>query len=245
MIPKKIYYVWLGGNPLPAKIQANIATWREFNPDYEIIEINESNCDLDQYQFVRTAYDYQYWAFASDVIRLQTIYEHGGFYFDTDVKMLKPLDDLRTYPSVWAMENSGDINSGLILAAEPHDENIRNILDLYRQERFDPNDIYAVITVGIVSQYFYGKEFVKKNKKQILADGTLILPTQAFAPLHYWNRRGKPSSKSYAIHQYDASWDGDTEYSSKMQLINNLKLHCPGLFRLLVKSKQLLRKGIH
>lgn len=59
MIPKKIYYVWLGGNPLPAKIQANIATWREFNPDYEIIEINESNCDLDQYQFVRTAYDYQ------------------------------------------------------------------------------------------------------------------------------------------------------------------------------------------
>ncbi|WP_076634703.1 glycosyltransferase family 32 protein [Lactiplantibacillus plantarum] len=238
MIPKKIYYIWLGGNPLPEEVQVNIATWRQCNPDYEIIEINESNCDLDQYQFVRTAYDHQYWAFASDVVRLQTIYEHGGFYFDTDVKMLKSLDDLRSYPSVWAMENSGEVASGLILAAEPHDENIKSILDIYKHKQFDPDDIYAAVTVGIISKFFETKGLKDKNVKQVLSDGTLILPTPYFAPYHYWSHSGRPTKKCYAIQQYSDTWGADTNFTFKTRFLADMRLHCPSLFKTLVSLKK-------
>lgn len=232
MIPKRIYYVWLGGNPLPDKVKDNISTWRHCNPDYEIIEINESNCDLDEFQFARQAYDLKYWAFASDVIRLATIYKYGGFYFDTDVKMLKSLDSLRNNTSVWAMENSGEINSGLIIGAQAGDQNLKAILDKYQQLSFYPNNIQNVITVPIVSEYFRTIGLKYRNCKQRLLDGTLVLPTKYFAPLHYWGG-GHISKKTIAIQQYSATWGGASgaeAYSSKIRLKRNLQLCVPQIF---------------
>ena len=85
MIPKKIYYVWFGKKPLTEKIKQNIRTWKKFNPDFEIIQINEENFDISKYSFVKEAYHHKKWAFASDVARLDTIYNHGGFYFDVEI----------------------------------------------------------------------------------------------------------------------------------------------------------------
>lgn len=45
-IPKVIHYCWFGGNPLPPLAQKCIASWKEYCPDYEIIEWNETNFDL-------------------------------------------------------------------------------------------------------------------------------------------------------------------------------------------------------
>lgn len=242
MIPKRIYYVWLGGNPLPDKVKDNIDTWRHCNPDYEIIEINESNCDLDKYPFARQAYDLKYWAFASDVIRLATIYEYGGFYFDTDVKMLKSLDSLRNNTSVWAMENSGDINSGLIIGAQAGDQNLKVILDKYQQLSFDPDNIQNVITVPIVSEYFKTIGLKYRNCKQRLSDGTLVLPTKYFAPLHYWGG-GHISKSTIAIQQYSATWggaSGASAYSRKTRLKRNLQLYVPQIFMLEQKLKRMI-----
>ena len=40
-IPKKIHYVWVGGQPKSKDIQACMKTWRKHLGDYEIIEWNE------------------------------------------------------------------------------------------------------------------------------------------------------------------------------------------------------------
>ena len=63
MIPKKIHYCWFGGNPLPEDTQRYIESWKKFCPDYEIIEWNESNFDIDIYPYVREAYDNKKYAF--------------------------------------------------------------------------------------------------------------------------------------------------------------------------------------
>ena len=48
MIPKKIHYCWFGGNPLPESAKRYIKTWKKHCPDYEIIELNEKNFDVNQ-----------------------------------------------------------------------------------------------------------------------------------------------------------------------------------------------------
>lgn len=49
MIPKIIHYCWFGRNPLPALTLKCIESWNTHLPDYEIIEWNEDNFDVNQF----------------------------------------------------------------------------------------------------------------------------------------------------------------------------------------------------
>ena len=93
-IPKKIHYVWVGGQPKSKDIQACMKTWRKHLGDYEIIEWNEKNFDIDSSLFVRQAYEQKRWAYVSDYIRAYAVYHYGGIYLDTDVLVL---DDLTRF----------------------------------------------------------------------------------------------------------------------------------------------------
>lgn len=56
MIPKKIHYCWFGGTSLPKEAEKCIASWKECMPEYEIIEWNESNVDLNCCTYVNEVY---------------------------------------------------------------------------------------------------------------------------------------------------------------------------------------------
>ena len=43
---------------------------------------------------MKQAYEAKKWAFVTDYMRLDIIYEHGGIYLDTDVELIKNIDDL-------------------------------------------------------------------------------------------------------------------------------------------------------
>lgn len=94
MIPKIIHYCWFGRNPLPGSAERCIASWRKFLPDYEIREWNEDNFDIDVSRYARQAYDAGKYAFTSDYARFWILYNYGGLYFDTDVEVIRPLDDI-------------------------------------------------------------------------------------------------------------------------------------------------------
>lgn len=57
MIPKKIHYCWFGGNPINELGQKCLASWKKYCPDYEIIEWNESNFDINSNSYVKEAYE--------------------------------------------------------------------------------------------------------------------------------------------------------------------------------------------
>ncbi len=78
-IPKKIHYVWVGGKEKPSKIKKCMKTWGNYLKDYEIIEWNENNFDINSHPFVKAAYDAQKWAFVSDYIRAYVIYTYGRY----------------------------------------------------------------------------------------------------------------------------------------------------------------------
>ena len=94
MIPKKIHYCWFGRNEKPKAVQKCIASWKKYCPDYEIIEWNEDNFDVQQNPYIKYCYDNKKWAFLSDLVRLLVVCEHGGIYFDTDVELVRNPDFL-------------------------------------------------------------------------------------------------------------------------------------------------------
>lgn len=79
MIPKTIHYCWFGRGPKLALIERCIASWQKYCPDYEIIEWNEDNYDVNCIPFTRDAYADKKWAYVSDYARLDIIYNQGGY----------------------------------------------------------------------------------------------------------------------------------------------------------------------
>ncbi|MBJ7620276.1 glycosyl transferase [Weissella confusa] len=205
MIPKIIYYAWFGKQELPVEVKNNIANWKKINPDFEIVEINETNFPIDDYNFAKVAYSTNNWAFVSDVARLWAVANTGGFYLDTDVELLKPLAPFVKEQSVWALENANAIATGLFFGAEQENSDVINILNLYRDIIFNPEQPGTTTTVSIVTNYFKLKGFQLRNRQQTLASGAKIFPVEYFAPLHYWGG-GRVTRKTVAIHRYSATW---------------------------------------
>ena len=94
MIPKIIHYCWFGNAPLPELAIKCISSWKRFCPDYEIKEWNEDNFDIACCPYVAEAYLKKKWAFVSDYARFWILYNYGGLYFDTDVELIKSIDDI-------------------------------------------------------------------------------------------------------------------------------------------------------
>ena len=87
MIPKVIHYCWFGRNPLPELAIKCIESWKKYFPDYEIIEWNEDNFDVNIIPYTQEAYKAKKYAFVSDYARFWILYNHGGGY--TLIRMLK------------------------------------------------------------------------------------------------------------------------------------------------------------
>lgn len=87
---KKLHYCWFGG-PVPNAVLANVQRWKALNPEFELIEWNENNIDVSSFEFGRRCLKQKKWGFLGDVVRLQALTEHGGFYLDCDIELVKPL----------------------------------------------------------------------------------------------------------------------------------------------------------
>ena len=137
MIPKKIHYCWFGGNPLNDLGKKCLASWKKYFPDYEMIEWNESNFDINCCQYVKEAYEAKKWAFVSDYARFKILYEQGGVYFDTDVEVIKSFDDILKEGNFMGCENeTSAVNPGLGLAVAPGLGVIKEILEDYEKASF-------------------------------------------------------------------------------------------------------------
>lgn len=132
MIPKIIHYCWFGGKEKPDEVKRLIGTWKKHCQGYVIKEWNESNFDINQYVYCWDAYQHKKWAFVSDVARLWALYHEGGIYMDTDVEVLRPLDDLLKHKAFLGFEGTQWIATN-IMGTEPGNELIGRFLDSYKR----------------------------------------------------------------------------------------------------------------
>ena len=204
MIPKIIHYCWFGGNPLPESALMCIASWRKFLPDYEIKEWNEKNFPIEECPlYAKQAYEEKKWAFVSDYARFKILYDYGGLYFDTDVEVIKSLDDIIERGPFMGCGSENETNPGLGLAAAPGLGLYKEILDYYHTNEFDASGNITV--VQIVTEILKKKGFKESNEIQII-DGVRFYPPDYFSPIDYSTGKLTVTENTRSIHHYDASW---------------------------------------
>ena len=112
-IPKIIHYCWFGGGPISEADRKCMESWKKYCPDYKIIEWNEQNFEISANRYAQQAYEAKKYAFVSDYARLAVVYEYGGIYLDTDVELVRPLDELLELPGFMGFQNNNEVATGL------------------------------------------------------------------------------------------------------------------------------------
>lgn len=206
MIPKVIHYCWFGNGELPDTAISCIESWKKLCPDYEIKRWDETNFDLQYNKYIQDACASKKWAFVSDVARLKILYDNGGIYLDTDVELVKPLDDLLNLEVFMGAESTGSVNTGLGCGAEINNKIIKILLDDYDNYEFDENDPVCcpIMTTKVLEKFGYSAS----DKIQSI-DGLTIFPTEYFAPIDLTTRKLSLTKNTYSIHHYDASWQSE------------------------------------
>lgn len=136
MIKKVIHYCWFGRNEKNDLINRCIESWKIYCPEYDIIEWNEDNFDVNFCEYTKQAYEAKKYAFVSDVARLYIIYNYGGIYLDTDVEIIEPIDKLLEYDAWFNWETERFINTGLGFGAKKGNEVVKFLLEDYLNKQF-------------------------------------------------------------------------------------------------------------
>ena len=205
---KKIHYCWFGGKKLPKDVKKCIATWKKMLPDYEIIEWNEEKFDVNSVPFVKQAYDNKKWAFVSDYVRTYALYEQGGLYLDTDVKILKNVEDIIDKNLVFGYEDSGYFGTAVIATNIKNNPYIKDILDFYNNIKdFNVDIIYNYANPAIITKSI-SKYYVKKleNGVKIFNDEVYVYPRDYFYPLSYNYSEKIYTKNTCMVHLFNGTW---------------------------------------
>ncbi len=206
MIPRVIHYCWFGKKPLPKSVKKCIKSWKKYCPNYKIIEWNESNFPISCSSFVKDAYDNKAWAFVSDYARLKIIYENGGFYLDTDVELLKSLDELTKEKCYLPLSQDGYIATGLGFGAIKHSSAIKINLDAYETLSFNKTNLDNIACPKISNSIFPNIDKKATSVKYYDEYNTQVYPPEYFDPIAPGKSQDLSSNKTISIHHYDATW---------------------------------------
>lgn len=212
MIPKIIHYCWFGGKPLPKMAQKCKDSWKRYFPDYEIREWNESNFDVQKYEYSRFCFENKQWAYLSDFVRLVVVEEYGGLYFDTDVEVVRRPDELLDECGAYfGWETPEYVNTGLGFAAEAHHEAVRSMLEIYGtlfidgKYQYDDGKMWGCPQLNTLALEDWG--LARDGSRQEVC-GAEILPVEYLCP--YTDATGELNltDRTVSIHWFSKSPHG-------------------------------------
>ncbi len=174
-------------------------SWQKHLKDYEIIEWNEKNFNINSNPFVKQAYKAKKWAYVSDYIRMYAIYKYGGIYLDTDVLVLNNFDDFLNNKAFVGFENP-NYPFTAVFGSIPKHNFIKKVLDYYDRTNFefDKSNQLKNVNTKIVSNILINEYNCKlNNKKQVLKDDIMVYPDYILC---------NPSKHSVSIHIFTGTW---------------------------------------
>lgn len=231
-IPKKIHYVWVGGNKKPKDIVRCMNTWKKHLVDYEVIEWNEENFDINSHPFLVEAYKAKKWAFVSDYIRAYVIYNEGGIYLDTDILLLDNFDEFLDNDCFVGFENK-DYPFTACFGAKKGHSFIKKILDYYDNLDSFKFDFENNNTISVSDLLIKEYNCKKNNQFQVLKSGISVYPDYILC---------NPSSNSVSIHVFTGTWLSDEKkFTKKVNTFLKLRITTKkraGFFRKYIMRKQ-------
>lgn len=203
-IPKILHYIWLGGKEKPASVLKCIESWKTYCPDYQFVEWNEERFGHGRSKIVDYALKMKNWAYAADVIRVVALEEMGGIYFDTDLELVAPIDDLLVYDAFLGYESRFWAGSAA-LGSIPHHPLYKMLVDRYIYEeniKFLSNP-FSVHAFSSAMRLLYGVKFDGKFK---VVEQVALLPEPYFYPINYMSLKMRRNEQTRGIHFYASSW---------------------------------------
>lgn len=205
-IPKIIHYCWFGGKEKPSKVQKCIDSWHKYLSDYEFMEWNESNFDINCNEYVKQAYENKKFAYVSDYARINALYQYGGIYIDTDVMVYKPFDDLLDNNCILGFEEENYIATSFMASIPKHDL-IKEFINGYKGINFynDDNSLDLTTNVQRLTDILENRGLIRNNQFQQI-DDISIYPQEYFSPYDYGNCIRKNTENTYCEHLFLVSW---------------------------------------
>lgn len=209
MIPKIIHYCWFGRGEKPKLAKKCIESWKKYCPDYEIIEWNEDNFDVNMNPYTKMCYEQKKYAFLSDYVRLLVVYEHGGLYFDTDVEIIRDPQFLLLEEAFFGFEidskndKEGIVASGLGFGAVKHSKALKILLDEYE---ILLDGTKGTIGCPVLNTRGMIKLGMKKEKGIQKLQDVSLYPKEYFNPYESTTGKLQKTSNTVSIHWYGGSW---------------------------------------
>lgn len=243
-IPKKIHYCWFGKGPKPELANKCIKSWKKYCPDYEIIEWNEKNFDINSNIYVKEAYENKKYAFVTDYVRLYVLNKYGGIYMDTDVEVIKPLDGFLKHRAFSSFENNNYIPTG-IMASEKNNKWIKTLLSEYNNLHFINNGKMDLTTnvIRITESTIKNYGLNPISSYQELKNGIVtIYPYDYFCPKDHYTQKINITKNTCTIHHFSGSWLPKSEMKRRKIKTKCIKIFGPFLG---VKIGNILYFSIH
>ena len=197
---------------MPELAKNCIASWHKYMPDYEYKLWNEDGFDVNSTSYTKEAYEARKFAFVSDYVRLWVLNKEGGIYFDTDVEVFKPFDDLLSYKAFAGFEGSKHLPVGTcVMASEAGGEWIKEQLNYYNIRHFLNADGSFDLTTNV--QFMNAKMceqgFMQNGSEQDFKD-VHIFPVDYFSPRHTTGEYIR-TKNTYCEHLGLASWSANSK----------------------------------
>lgn len=223
-IPKVIHYCWFGGNPKPKLVAKCIKSWKKYCPDYEIIEWNENNFDVNCCDYVKEAYEAQKWAFVSDFARLKIVYDNGGIYLDTDVELISSLDKFLQYDSFFGFEDSEHIATGLGFGSIKNNPVLEVMINDYLHLHFlKPDGTYNIVTCPKTNTESLEKIGLVRNNTFQIINNNAFFPSDFFNPINFRTMEKRVTKNTVSIHWFNASWHTKAQKDERKNKLKNHK----------------------
>lgn len=215
MIPRILHYCWFGNKEKPVSFTQCLESWKKHCKDYDIIEWNESNSSQFSNLFYKNSLRKKKYAFVSDYVRTKVLYEYGGVYLDTDMLLVKPIEDLLHYSFFSGFEVKARVAYGFF-GGNKKNHFFKKMLTFYDENNFNQ------FSPPVITHIF--KNVVNLNN---LKQNEVLFNPEYFYPLTFQNKKKDYNlflkEETYAVHLWDHSWKEDRE-ENLSNLLNKIKI---------------------
>lgn len=214
-IPKIIHYFWFSKEEKPESVKMCIDSWGKFCPDYKLIEWNADTFDITCNNFAYEAFQQKKWAYVSDYARLAVVYQYGGVYLDSDVRLLKGMDPLLHNDFFIGYGPIRDVEAA-VFGAKKGCDILAQMLKIYQDRTFDLCKSMALENVQpmLLARFLESRGFVIDGK-YIHKDGVTIYPRDLFSAKNWFTYEYEMTDTAIGIHECAGGWNSSNGKSRK------------------------------